>query len=99
MTVGRRRRLNSGLLIRRRCAHRRRSSVNFGRQDILSENTCMKKINKVPEFHVIKAPGKNEQNSRNLLDICPKNIFSQLLGARAPCPPFLKPMVVRVDAK
>jgi len=70
---------------------RRRSSVNFGEQDILPENYVWK-TNNVSEFYVIFA----WKNDIILHDNCTKNIFPIFFlggGSRAPCPLSTTPMV------
>ena len=61
----------------------RRSSVNFEKQDILSEN-YVGKIDKMPEF-LLYLP----ENTQILHDNCPKNIFPIFRGGggRASLPP------------
>jgi len=61
--------------------HRRRSSVNFGVQDIFAQKLCIK-IKKIPEFYVIYFPEMSHT------DNCPKSIFPDILcvGKGGTCP-------------
>ena len=64
-------------------SHRRRSSVNVGRQDVAGKYNVWKN-NKMPKFYMIFAPKSNKMSKCNM-NVCPENIF--FLNLRCKCPP------------
>ena len=71
--------------------HRRRSSVNFGRQDIFARKLCTKKLTKFPNFTWYLP-----ENAGILRDNYPKinYIFENFIGeGHVGCPPYPTPMI------